>query len=307
MTADRLTSFAENGSIDFIGGYYDSDGGYDEIDALCAFCDRYSLPIDVHVIETDVPLLTPFDYFLDRALDYGFGERITFGHLTALDAPGIDQDAVAAVVEKAAQAQVNVTSLCSCNMYLMGRKADAPRRVGTTRLDLFNEAGVNTSFASTTSATHGAPTATPTCCRRRSFARTACRPGFPKSWRPCLKWGHSMQPATPCSKTMARPRDARPISSSSTAPTPTPPSSNRPKSSTSSRTAKSSLRTGSSYSNPGKPGNPTAKTRRASWSESGDWPVANLRTELTKRHDQVQPHYERRKRTSLSPVKTVLA
>ncbi len=148
MTAAQLEEYAQAGSVDFVGGYYDGDYGYDGIDALCAFADRHGLPIDVHVLETDVPLLKPLDYFLDRSLEYGFGERITFGHLTSLDAPGVDPDALAAVIEKAAEAQVNVTSLCSCNMYLMGRKANAPRRVGTTRLDLLQDAGVNTSFAS---------------------------------------------------------------------------------------------------------------------------------------------------------------
>lgn len=148
MTAEKLEEYAQAGSVDFVGGYFDGDYGYEGIDALCAFADSHGLPIDVHVLETDVPLLKPFDYFLDRSLEYGFGERITFGHLTSLDAPGVDQDAVAALVEKAAEAEVNVTSLCSCNMYLMGRKAEAPRRVGTTRIDLFQAAGVNTSFAS---------------------------------------------------------------------------------------------------------------------------------------------------------------
>lgn len=148
LTLDQLTSYAENGQVDFIGGYFDGDYGYDTLDALFEFCDTHGLPADLHVLETDAPLLTPFDYVLDKSMAYDMGVNVTCGHLTGLDAPGIDQAALEAIVAKAAQAGINVTSLCSCNMYLMGRKAAAPRRRGITRLDLFLEEGVNSCFAS---------------------------------------------------------------------------------------------------------------------------------------------------------------
>ena len=55
---------------------------------------------------------------------------------------------LAAVIEKAAKAQANVTSLVSCNMYLMGRKAVNPVRRGPTRLKQLMAAGVNCCYAS---------------------------------------------------------------------------------------------------------------------------------------------------------------
>lgn len=148
MTMDQLEGYCANGQVDYLGGYFDGDYGYSDIDTLFSLAEKYDVPLDFHVLETDAPLLTPFDYILDKSLAAGLGERLTCGHLTALDAAGIDQTAVQAVVEKAAQAQVNVTSLCSCNLYLMGRKAAHPRRRGITRLDLFLAAGVNACFAS---------------------------------------------------------------------------------------------------------------------------------------------------------------
>lgn len=102
----------------------------------------------VDFLETDVPLLRPFDYFLDKTIEYGMEGRVTYGHLTALDAPGIDEDELAAVIEKAAKARANVTSLASCNMYLMGRKATNPVRRGPTRLKQLMAAGVNCCYAS---------------------------------------------------------------------------------------------------------------------------------------------------------------
>ena len=148
MTADALDSYCASGAVDFLGGYFDGDYGYDTIDGLFELASKYDLPIDVHVLETDVPLLKPFDYFLDKTFEYGMQGRVTFGHLTALDAPGIDEDELAAVIEKAAEAQVNVTSLVSCNMYLMGRKAANPVRRGPTRLKQLMAAGVNCCYAS---------------------------------------------------------------------------------------------------------------------------------------------------------------
>lgn len=148
LTFDELDSLATEGAIDAIGGYFDGDWGYDTLDALFAFADKHDLPVDIHVLETDVPLLKPLDYILDLSLAHGFGPRLTCGHLTSLDAPGIDPVELDAVVEKAAKAEMNATSLCSCNMYLMGRKAQAPVRRGITRIDLLQQAGVNTAFAS---------------------------------------------------------------------------------------------------------------------------------------------------------------
>lgn len=148
MTADKLDEYCAAGAVDFLGGYFDGDYGYDDIDGLFELASKYDLPIDVHVLETDVPLLKPFDYFLDKTLEYGMEGKVTFGHLTALDAPGTDEDELAAVIEKAAKAQANVTSLVSCNMYLMGRKAANPVRRGPTRLKQLMAAGVNCCYAS---------------------------------------------------------------------------------------------------------------------------------------------------------------
>ena len=148
MTAAALEEYCASGAVDFLGGYFDGDYGYEDIDGLFELASKHGLPIDVHVLETDVPLLKPFDYFLDKTIEYGMEGKVTFGHLTALDAPGIDEDELAAVIEKAAKAQANVTSLVSCNMYLMGRKAANPVRRGPTRLKQLMAAGVNCCYAS---------------------------------------------------------------------------------------------------------------------------------------------------------------
>ena len=148
MTAAALEECCASGAVDFLGGYFDGDYGYESIDGLFELASRYGLAIDVHVLETDVPLLKPFDYFLDKTIEYGMEGKVTFGHLTALDAPGVDEDELAAVIEKAAGAQANVASLASCNMYLMGRKAANPVRRGPTRLKRLMEAGVNCCYAS---------------------------------------------------------------------------------------------------------------------------------------------------------------
>lgn len=148
MTFDQLKAYASDGSIDYIGGYFDGDYGYEDIDTMFDFADKYNLPLDLHVLETDAPLLKPFDYILDKSLAYGVGDKLTCGHLTALDAPGIDPAELEAIIQKSTDAKVNVTALTSCNMYLMGRKAAHPIRRGMTRLDLFLAANVNACFAS---------------------------------------------------------------------------------------------------------------------------------------------------------------
>ena len=138
---------ARAGEIDFIAGYPlftpDPMGCIDQLFALAA---KYSLPLDLHIDESDNPNIDCFLKVLAKTEEYGLQGRVTCGHVCALSA--VDDDLARRAIEQCARAQVNVITLPSCNMYLMGRNDHQPIRRGVTRVDELLRAGVNVSVAS---------------------------------------------------------------------------------------------------------------------------------------------------------------
>ena len=107
---------------------------------------EYDLPLDLHVNEADAPDLRCFEYVINKTLETGLKGRVTCGHVTGMNAVPDEQAAEDIAIAK--EAGVNIITLPSCNMYLMGRDDKQPVRRGLTRVHEFLEAGVNISFAS---------------------------------------------------------------------------------------------------------------------------------------------------------------
>ena len=140
---------AEKGQIDFIAGYpglYGSDAFAEEADPMFALAAEYNLPLDLHINEFDGPDTRCFEYVLNKSMEMGFGERLTCGHVTSLAA--VSNEEAARLIALAKQAQANIITLPSCNMYLGGRNDKQPIRRGITRIHEFLEAGVNIAYAS---------------------------------------------------------------------------------------------------------------------------------------------------------------
>ncbi|MDR2258996.1 MAG: amidohydrolase family protein [Treponema sp.] len=140
----ELDEAASGGAVDFIAGYPTISPDYRaDVDAIFRKADQFGLPIDIHVDESDLPDINCFEYVLDKTIKTGMGGRVTCGHVTALSAVGMDEKRAKKAVEKTAEAQVNITTLTSCNMFLM-----AGNRRGPTRVKEFLDAGVNVAVAS---------------------------------------------------------------------------------------------------------------------------------------------------------------
>ena len=74
------------------------------------------------------------------------GNRVTCGLVTGMNA--VPDDQAARDIALAAETGINIITLPSCNMYLMGRNDHQPIRRGITRVHEFLEAGVNIAYAS---------------------------------------------------------------------------------------------------------------------------------------------------------------
>lgn len=137
-------ALAAEGKVDFIGGYpHKYPNGKEIIDGIFERAKKYDRPIDIHCDESDVPNLDCFSYVLDKIIETGMEGKVTFGHVTALSAKMLDEDIAQELIKKAARAKANITSLTSCNMYLM----QSTRR-GPTRVKELMDAGVNVAVAS---------------------------------------------------------------------------------------------------------------------------------------------------------------
>ncbi|MEF9951617.1 MAG: amidohydrolase family protein [Clostridium sp.] len=145
----EVEAAAAKGEVDFIAGYPSLTKDYKStVDQIFAYAKKYNLPVDLHVDESDAPNIDCLKYVIDKTISEGMQGKVTVGHITALDAFGINDADAASVIAKAKEAKINVTTLTSCNMYLMGRDGNKPMRRGVTRVNELNKAGVNVSYAS---------------------------------------------------------------------------------------------------------------------------------------------------------------
>ncbi|MDD2371056.1 MAG: amidohydrolase family protein [Firmicutes bacterium] len=144
---DLLDYACKNGLIDFVGGSPHAHDNWEELtDKLFTIAVRNNLPIDFHVNESDNPDIRNFEQIADLTMKYGYEGLVSCGHVTALNA--VDDQTAARVIAKAKKADLQIITLPSCNLYLMGRNDKQPIRRGVTRIREFLEAGVNISYAS---------------------------------------------------------------------------------------------------------------------------------------------------------------
>ncbi len=142
-----LDDAAGAGLLDYIGGAMHLHENCAQItEDLFALAVKHNLPIDFHVDEHDHPDVSNFMQIAELTQRYGYEGRVSCGHVTALCA--VDDATAEKAIQMAKDAQLNIITLPSCNLYLMGRSDHQPIRRGVTRIREFSDAGVNISYAS---------------------------------------------------------------------------------------------------------------------------------------------------------------
>lgn len=141
---EELLLATRDGKVDFVAGYPhltpDLKGVTDECFAIAK---EFDLPVDLHCDESDVINLDCFRYIIKKTKEMKMEGLVTCGHVTGLNANQMPEELANEAIREAAEARMNVTSLTSCNMYLM----NATRR-GPTRVRQLVEEGVNVAVAS---------------------------------------------------------------------------------------------------------------------------------------------------------------
>lgn len=141
---EELLQATRDGKVDFVAGYPHLTPDHKAITDECfAIAGEFGLPVDLHCDESDVINLDCFRFIIKKTKETHMEGLVTCGHVTGLNANQMPEELANEAIREAAEARMNVTSLTSCNMYLM----NATRR-GPTRVRQLVEEGVNVAIAS---------------------------------------------------------------------------------------------------------------------------------------------------------------
>jgi cytosine deaminase len=115
-------------------------------DNIFRLAKELDVDLDLHVDESDEPNVDALEYVAEKTIEMGYQGRVNAGHCTALSAvPKAISDRV---IGKVKDAGMSITTLPSCNLFLMGRHDEVLQRRGVTRIREFLKAGVNVCYAS---------------------------------------------------------------------------------------------------------------------------------------------------------------
>lgn len=127
---EEFEKYAEAGKINFIAGYPTLAKDYiKDVDRIFHYALKYNLPIDLHVDESDNPNIDTFLYVLKKTIECNMQGKVTCGHVTALSSPYLPKEKVKEALQLAKEAKMNITTLTSCNIYLMSYERRGPTLV----------------------------------------------------------------------------------------------------------------------------------------------------------------------------------
>ena len=130
-----------------VGGapYTDSDPP-GQIDRLFEMAREFDVDIDMHLDFGNTPEGMTIDHVCRRTEEYGYGGRVTVGHMTQLST--VDVPEFERITRRLADAGVAVTVLPSTDLYLMGRHQDHNVLRGVVPIHRMLRHGVNCNLSS---------------------------------------------------------------------------------------------------------------------------------------------------------------
>ena len=130
-----------------VGGapYTDSDPP-GQIDRLFEMAREFDVDVDMHLDFGNTPEGMTIEHVCNRTEEYGYGGRVTVGHMTqlsTLEVPELER-----ITRRLADAGVAVTVLPSTDLYLMGRHQDHSVLRGVVPIHKMLRHGVNCNLSS---------------------------------------------------------------------------------------------------------------------------------------------------------------
>jgi hypothetical protein len=142
--SDELMAAAMRAGADVVGGMTHWEADHEAAPRRIAFClefaERRDADVDMHVDDTDDGARAASSCSSRRPKRRGWGDRTTAGHVCAMAA--WPDDYAAAVIRRAAAADMHVVTNPPTNLLLQGRADAEPRRRGIPRIKKLLAAGV---------------------------------------------------------------------------------------------------------------------------------------------------------------------
>lgn len=140
---DRYERSLKRG-LDVAGGIphreHIGEDGTQHVRTVLDMAEKYDVPADLHIDETDDPGSRNTDVLASETLKRDLGDRVTASHTTALHSyPNAYADKL---IRLMGESGLNVVTNPMANAVLQGRYDDYPRRRGHTRIKRLREEGV---------------------------------------------------------------------------------------------------------------------------------------------------------------------
>jgi cytosine deaminase len=119
----------------------DMDDAGRHIEIAFEIAKAHNADIDMHIDETDDPYWHSLELLAEQTIANGWQGRVSAGHCCAMSA--WDDAMAERIIEKVAQAQINVITMAPINLMLEGRHDKHPKRRGIARVKELLAAGVN--------------------------------------------------------------------------------------------------------------------------------------------------------------------
>ncbi len=143
---DYLRAAMSEGA-DVVGGMPHAEASMEDakqhIDICFRIAKEFDADVDMHIDETDDPDSRTLELLAEATIREGYQGRVTAGHCCSLAAQ--EDDYARRVIDRVAEARINIITNPLVNLYLQGRGDAQPVRRGITRVRELLQAGVNVS------------------------------------------------------------------------------------------------------------------------------------------------------------------
>ncbi len=164
--------------------YTDTDP-HGQIDRVFEMAREFDVDIDMHLDFGSTPEAMDVEYVCDQTEKYGYGGRVTVGHVTKLST--VPPDRLEVISRRLAAAGVAVTVLPATDLFLMGRGQQHNVVRGVTPAHKLLKSGVNCSLSSNNVLNPFTPFGDCSLVRMANLYANVCHVGTPEETAECFE------------------------------------------------------------------------------------------------------------------------
>jgi cytosine deaminase len=164
--------------------YTDTDP-HGQIDRVFAMAREFDVAIDMHLDFGNTPDNMDVEYVCEQTEKFGYGGRVTVGHVTKLST--VPMERFASTARRLADVGVAVTVLPSTDLYLMGRHQNYNVIRGVTPVHKLLQAGVNCSLSTNNVLNPFTPFGDCSLLRMANLYANICHVGKRDEMRECFE------------------------------------------------------------------------------------------------------------------------